>query len=138
MNNSQEFIEQFKGLQWEVHETAKTKGWWRHRWELMDAADDAELKGQCVGLGKFGTATHQISAIALMITELSEAIEGIRMGNKADDKVPEFNSAEAELADCIIRIMDLAENEKWRVAEAVIAKAEMNKGRPIKHGGKVA
>ena len=67
----------------------------------------------------------------------SEALEALRHGNPPDDKVPEFSGVEAELADVIIRIFDLASQRGWRVAEALVAKMEMNKGRSVKHGGKL-
>lgn len=45
--------------------------------------------------------------IALMHSELSEALEGIRK-NTMDDKLPHRKSEEVELVDCIIRILDYA------------------------------
>ena len=71
-----------------------------------------------------------------MHSELSEALEAIRNGNPPDDKIPEFTGVEAELADVIIRIMDMAAAKGYRVGEAVIAKINYNKNRPYKHGGK--
>ncbi|KKL73104.1 hypothetical protein LCGC14_2078290, partial [marine sediment metagenome] len=67
-------------------------------------------------------------------SELSEALEAIRHGNPPDDKIPEFNGYEAELADCVIRIMDVAIARNLRVAEAIVAKMAFNEGRPYKHG----
>lgn len=72
--------------------------------------------------------------ILLMHSELSEVTEALRHGNPPDDKIPEFSGYEAELADCIIRIMDTAKAKKLRVAEAIIAKIAYNKTRPYKHG----
>ena len=74
--------------------------------------------------------------ILLMHSELSEVTEAIRNGNPPDDKIPEFSGYEAELADCIIRIMDTAIDRNLRVAEAILAKMEFNKTRPHKHGKK--
>lgn len=103
------FIGFFNSVAAEIHATAKEKGWWEKE------RNDGEV-------------------IALMHSELSEALEALRHGNPPDDKVPEFTGVEAELADCIIRIMDMVPGRGWRVAEALIAKMEYNKGRPYKHG----
>lgn len=72
--------------------------------------------------------------IALMHSELSEALEVLRNGNGPDDKIPDFSGLEAELADCVIRIMDMAIARNLRLAEAILAKMEYNAGRPPKHG----
>lgn len=45
--------------------------------------------------------------IALCHSELSEALEGHRK-NLMDDHLPDRKMAEVELADCIIRILDIA------------------------------
>lgn len=44
--------------------------------------------------------------IALCHSELSEALEGHRK-NLMDDKLPHRKMAEVELADCVIRILDV-------------------------------
>lgn len=75
-------------------------------------------------------------AIALMHSELSEALEGDRHGNPASDHIPEFSAVEEELADVVLRIMDTADRQKLRVADAVIAKLRYNAGRSPMHGGK--
>lgn len=101
----------FHSMSAQVHETAKSKGWW-------------------------DTDRNNGEALALIHSEVSEALEALRMGNPPDDKIPEFSGAEAELADVVIRIMDLAHARDWNVGGAIVAKMEMNKGRTIRHGGK--
>ena len=73
--------------------------------------------------------------IALMHSELSEALEAHRKGLQSDH-IPEFNGMEEEFADVIIRIMDASVEFNLQVAEAVTAKMEYNRTRPYKHGGK--
>lgn len=75
-------------------------------------------------------------SIALMHSELSEALEGLRHGNPKSDKIPEFDSVSEELADVIIRILDYSAGKKLRVAEAIFAKMAYNENRPYKHGKK--
>lgn len=86
--------------------------------------------------GWHNSEVHDGVYIALIHAELSEALEGLRHGNPASEHIPLFNAAEEELADVIIRVMDMAEARGWRVAEAVLAKIEFNETRPYRHGGK--
>lgn len=74
--------------------------------------------------------------IALMHEELSEALSAARHGDPPDDHIPEYTGQEAELADCIIRIMDYAHENNLRVANALIVKMNYNRSRPYKHGKK--
>lgn len=77
--------------------------------------------------------------IALMHSELSEALEGLRgapFPGIPDDKLPDRPMVECELADTIIRIMNYASHRGLDVAGAVIEKNAFNKTRGHKHGGK--
>ena len=74
------------------------------------------------------------SKIALAHSELSEALESIRHGDPPDDKIPEFKGSVAEMADTIIRIMDLACELKLPLGEAIVAKQRFNETRPFRNG----
>lgn len=78
----------------------------------------------------------QAGMLALIHEEVSECLTALRHGNGPSDHIPEFTGAEEELADAIIRIMDMSTHHKWRVADAIVAKMKFNESRPYKHGKK--
>jgi hypothetical protein len=105
------FVFYFNKLQAKAHANAVAKGFW----------DEDRSDGE---------------SIALIHSEISEALEGLRNGNPPDDKVPQHGNAETELGDGVIRMMDLAGRKKWNVAQAMIDKMAFNDSRPHKHGRK--
>lgn len=74
--------------------------------------------------------------LALIHAELSEALEYFRHGNPPSDHIPEFSGVEEELADAVIRCMDLADERGWSLGSAIVAKMKFNATRLVKHGGK--
>lgn len=125
------FGQVFRETAQEVHATARAKGWWTSR-DGMERLAASEVPS----LLEFTKATLDAACIALIHSELSEAIEAARAGDPPDDKIPEYSGVEAELADVIIRIMDIAAHRGWRVGDAVEAKMAMNRTRSHMHGGK--
>jgi NTP pyrophosphatase (non-canonical NTP hydrolase) len=81
--------------------------------------------------------------IALIHSELSEAVEEMREPGYnptriylSEDGKPE--GLPIELADAVIRIMDLCEALNIDLEEAIQMKDSFNQTRPHRHGGKLA
>jgi hypothetical protein len=66
--------------------------------------------------------------VALMHSELSEALEADRKGLR-DDKLPHRPGQEVELADCVIRIMDTCKARGYDLFGAIIEKNAYNRLR---------
>lgn len=108
-SKSSDFISKWNEISKQVHDISVSKGWWESN------RSNAET-------------------LMLIVTELAECCEGLRHGNPQSESIPEFSNAEEELADTIIRIMDMAVGEGFDLAGAIFAKIEYNKSRPRKHG----
>lgn len=129
---------ELKEIQKTVHELAKQKGW-------HDIAD-----------------VSLTERIMLVVTELAEAVECIRnnepaMWQKGTSKVlgseteliklmpnsPDWKTevkpegVQTELADAIIRLLDIFESQGWDTEEAIRIKHQFNKTRPYRHNGKI-
>jgi NTP pyrophosphatase (non-canonical NTP hydrolase) len=138
------FVDAFANMQKAVYMTAKEKGWYSNpkkelAQKIIAGPGSENLSIEVYSL-LVGIANQPVrnngELIALAHSELSEALEGLRHDNPPDDKIPEFSSAEAELADLVIRAMDMAQANGWNLSTAIVAKAKFNQTRPHKHGGK--
>lgn len=109
-------------LQESIHNDNIEAGWWKDLSSGIDLADEAR-KG--TRLGKAIVAEK----LCLIHSEVSEAMEGARK-NLQDDKLPHRKMIEVELADALIRILDLAGALDLDIAEAVAEKRAFNTVRP--------
>ena len=105
-----QFTYTFHVLQKEIHQLAKDKGW-------------------------YNRDRNELELIALIMSELGEAVEAVRE-DAISPKILGYKGVEEELADVIIRIMDMAGYYGYDIAGAIIDKHEYNKSRSHRHGGK--
>ena len=118
--------------------------------EIVDRAHQNAVKhGFWENPPEFGTA------VALIHSELSEALEEMRAGNKIRPGTPvpmlyysgggyvasaptkccvKPEGVAIELADTVIRIADLCGHMGIDLESAIAIKMEYNEGRPFKHG----
>lgn len=108
--------------QWqrEVHRLAREKGWWPD--------DGAPITTESI-----------LAKLALVHSEVSESVEAARVGElemHVKDGKPEGMAV--ELADAVIRILDLCEALDLDLHGAIENKHSFNRTRSHRHGGKLA
>ena len=75
--------------------------------------------------------------LCLIHSEVSECLEAYRDGDKMSGKLTNYRETTIELADVIIRVLDMAAYYGMDIGGAVMAKIHYNEDRPQRHGGKV-
>lgn len=93
----------------EIHQNATAKGFWNDR-----------ENPYCIQI-----------KLLLIHAEVSECVENLRQIPPSAELTRLLS---AELADIVIRTLDLSAYLNIDILEAVRAKHEYNKGRPYKHG----
>lgn len=120
---SQERAEKaINGIAADVHAMAVSKGWWP-----AEGRNDGEV-------------------LALMHSEISEALEALRQGGgesakrlsvTADDgSTRPMSAMEEEMADLVLRVFDYAGARGLNIGSAIVSKMAYNAGRPERHGKK--
>lgn len=109
-----------------AHDNSRGKGFWSLIEELKSHPRFTELE-----------VIWKLSRVALMHSEASEALEGIRK-DLPDDHLPNRSMEVAELADIVIRILDYAGAYQLPLATVILEKMSYNAGRPFMHGDKRA
>jgi len=108
--------------------TARRKGFWEDADAIRKRMGTLEAQAQVVDM-----AISQKTM--LVVSELGEFIEALRTGTilDPDEHCPECWHGEVELADAVIRILDMAHQLKFNLGKAIIAKMAFNQSRPSKH-----
>lgn len=98
---------------------------------IAEAHANAQAKG-------FWEEANLGEKLCLIHSEVSEVLEHYRKGtaHEPSSKIPAFTNEEEELADIVLRILDLAGHRKVRLVSAMEAKHAYNVTRPYKHGRK--
>ncbi len=134
MVNADQIRDALNALQSAIHETAAKKGWWDDHTNLKKLI---EKHGNGFNLEpEIADVLFKTSKSMLAVTEIAEGVEAVRQGDPPDDKCPEFSGQTVEIADDIIRQLDLAARFNLPVVDAIIAKMKFNESRSHMHGGK--
>lgn len=106
----------------EAHDIAVEHGFYEEQVDLEEylASKDEPDKNA------LATTNFTLAQLAKVACEVGEAVDAIQHG--------EYLQLHEELADVVIRVMDLAGYLEFRLGDCIMLKMEKNRKRPWKHG----
>lgn len=105
----------------QCHEANVAAGWWTKVENQSDSFQGANVESVFTSKAERNVG----ELLMLAVSELSEAMEGDRK-NLADDKLPQYAMIDVEIADCMIRLCDLAGARSAPLGEIMAAKMAYN------------
>jgi NTP pyrophosphatase (non-canonical NTP hydrolase) len=112
-DNDTQFIASFNALAKTVYENNKKNGFWLD----LSTMQPSDL-----------SIPNTMMRLMLIVTELAEAAEGVRK-NLRDDHLPSRFMFEVELADAVIRILDIAGGYSLDLGTTIMEKIAYNTER---------
>ena len=120
MSETVTLAEEFNNLATDLYETSAKNGFW-HIDEISEFA---------IVPIKLALIADEVSeALKVHRDEFTDTLENVN--NMTAEQESEFTE---ELADIIIRTLDLAGGLGLNIGDSIVAKAEKNKTRPFRHG----
>lgn len=108
--------------------------------KLNDLAKRIHSDAKSMGWYDKGKTKTDVESLMMVVTELAEAVEELRNGHEPVYTYAESPKPEGwgvEIADAIIRLIDLAEYKGLDLESIIDQKLKYNLTRGYRHGGKL-